>query len=411
MQCPDAAWLSGPPTRSEFLKRFTRLSVAAGAGLTLSLALLAPAATADDSAAVTAGSPDASGRSADSKLTDLLPADWQERRDAAQTRFGIEPSPAQEALERVINPGDYECGPTDLDFYVDELLAGMTAEEITFLVTSGAMEFPTYDALIFGSDTDPQYALEDYSTLLQGSFRDAKRFWDIDSSDIQLHAMHGDMLLDEVRVARLLVVLYGFPEADAATYAATVADFIAAHPVFDGGDHPIFTLNAYAFTAEGETDPFFSTIPDKLVFGDGILDALSWMGIGNVGSRVVLGHEFGHHIQFELNLFDSPLTGPEATRRTELMADSYGTYWGTHARGLSLNTKRVLQAVRTFYVVGDCAFDNPGHHGTPNQRLRAAEWGAELADSARPQGRILSAQTVADLFEEELPDIVAPDAA
>ena len=35
--------------------------------------------------------------------------------------------------------------------------------------------------------------------------------------------------------------------------------------------------------------------------------------------------EFGHHVQFEDGLFNSPLTGAEATRRTELMADAFGT--------------------------------------------------------------------------------------
>ena len=152
------------------------------------------------------------------------------------------------------------------------------------------------------------------------------------------------------------------------------------------------------------------SLPDKLIFGDGVLDALDSIGIGNVGSRAVLGHEFGHHIQYELNLFDSPLTGAEATRRTELMADAYATYWATHARGLSLNAKRVVDALLTFHAVGDCAFDNPNHHGTPNQRRRAAEWGANLAATARPQGKILPSLTVAQLFEAKLPEFVAPDA-
>ena len=114
-------------------------------------------------------------------------------------------------------------------------------------------------------------------------------------------------------------------------------------------------------------------------------------------------------MQFEDNLFDSPLTGPEATRRTELMADSFGTYFATHARGLSLNDKRVLKAEQSFFEVGDCAFDNPGHHGTPNQRLRAATWAADLANAARPQGKILPSLTLADMFEEKLPEFVAPD--
>jgi hypothetical protein len=115
-------------------------------------------------------------------------------------------------------------------------------------------------------------------------------------------------------------------------------------------------------------------------------------------------------VQFEKNLFESPLTGAEATRRTELMA-AFGTYFTTHSRGLALNAKRVLQGERTFYEVGDCSFDSPGHHGTPNQRLRAAQWGADLAASAHKQGHILPSLTVANRFDAALPALVAPDAS
>ncbi|MGC4940496.1 hypothetical protein [Kribbella sp. DT2] len=38
----------------------------------------------------------------------------------------------------------------------------------------------------------------------------------------------------------------------------------------------------------------------------------------------------GHHIQYEDGLFDSTLPAPEATRRTELMADSFSAYFLTH---------------------------------------------------------------------------------
>ena len=124
---------------------------------------------------------------------------------------------------------------------------------------------------------------------------------------------------------------------------------------------------------------------------------------------VVMGHEFGHHIQYELGLFD-PVPSPEATRRTELMADSYAAYFGAHKRGLTLNTKRIVDALLSFYAVGDCAFDDNGHHGTPNQRERAATWGAQLAKAASPASSKLLASEFADLFEAKLPELVAPDA-
>ena len=39
-------------------------------------------------------------------------------------------------------------------------------------------------------------------------------------------------------------------------------------------NNPLWTLNAYAFSGEDESDPALAALPDKLVFGDGILDGL-----------------------------------------------------------------------------------------------------------------------------------------
>jgi hypothetical protein len=191
--------------------------------------------------------------------------------------------------------------------------------------------------------------------------------WDIETADIDLLAMHGEMLLDPGRVARLLVSVYGLSSAEAVGVADAVATFVDSVPEPRRGHNPIFTLNAYAFSGEGDPEPFIAAIPDKIVFGYGFIDAFEAMGIGDVGPRVMLAHEFGHHVQYELDVFDSPLTGAEATRRVELMADAYATYFAVHAHGLALNTKRVLDAERTFYEVGDCRFTEAGHHGTPTQ--------------------------------------------
>jgi hypothetical protein len=334
--------------------------------------------------------------------------------NASADRMGIDRSVAGAAVDRAINPEDYQCGPTDFSAYVDGLIGGLSLDELIFLVNHIEMlDIPTYDALFFGTDTDARYDLRaDSRQSLTKTFTDVKRFWDIDSSDIQLMAMHGSMLQDASRVARVLQLPlpeFGMAPAAAEAEAADIAE-AASQGFFDGGDNPLFTLNAFAFTAEGDPDPAVAGLPDKLIFGDGILDALQAMGIEDVGARAVMGHEFGHHVQFEDGLFSSPLTGAEATRRTELMADAFGTYFVTHARGLALNAKRVLQAEQTSFEVGDCQFADPGHHGTPLQRLRSATWAADLADAARPQGKIMPSLVFADLFEQALSEIVAPDA-
>ena len=96
-----------------------------------------------------------------------------------------------------------------------------------------------------------------------------------------------------------------------------------------------------------------------------------------------MAHEFAHHVQFERDLLTSPLTGAEATRRTELLADAMAACFATHSRGLALNAKRVVQAQEAFAQVGDCAFTDLNHHGAPLQRERVTLWGVGLADSAR----------------------------
>ncbi|MGW0227953.1 hypothetical protein ACWDWO_06555 [Actinopolymorpha singaporensis] len=395
------------------MKQSPRFLAAFGASivLTIGTATAAFAGTGVDAAA-----PSSSAAAPSSAAVATAGRTALARSDQAADRFGIDRSPARAAVDRAINRDDYQCGPTDFDAYIDGLINGLSKDEFTFLVGHIEMlDVPTYDALLYGSDTDQRYALRsDYRTQLTHTFRDVKRFWDIQSGDIQLMSMHGSIMGDAAAVSRVLQLPLGEPfsksPAEADKHAKEIAEAVDSG-MFDGGNNPLFTLNAFAFTAEGDPDPLVKGVPDKLIFGDGIVDALNAMGIGDVGPRAVMGHEFGHHVQFEDNLFDSPLTGPEATRRTELMADAFGTYFATHARGLSLNTKRVLQAEKTFYEVGDCAFTNDGHHGTPNQRLRSSAWAAGIADAARPQGKILPSLTFADMFEQELPVIVAPDAS
>ena len=330
----------------------------------------------------------------------------------ASTHRHLVASPAQAALARAVTPS--ECEGTLLDTYIVQLFDDMTDEQFAFLVAHQDTLFnvPTYDALFFGTPNDPDYALESHAQQIKNTFRDLRRFWNIESADIQLMAMHGDVLLDADRIAKTLTAMVATGELDPMTpteiqaEAATVADFMQTQGDFY--DNPLWTLNAFAFTGDGETDPFIAALPDKLIMGDGIIDAYDAIGLGDVGIRVIMAHEFGHHVQFELGVFDTGPTDPaEATRRTELMADAMAAYYGTHKKGLALNKKRVADALLSFYTVGDCQFNNPGHHGTPLQRERAADWGADLAAAAKPRSYIIPPATFVELFDEALPQIIS----
>ena len=149
--------------------------------------------------------------------------------------------------------------------------------------------------------------------------------------------------------------------------------------------------------------------------GDGILEGYTAVGLGDVAPQAVFAHEFGHHIQFQNGYFEDDVPGAtteaELTRYTELMADAFAAYYLTHHRGAGMKKKRVEQFLQVFFQIGDCAFDDPGHHGTPNQRMAAARFGFEVADQALKHGRILSSDAFHDLFVAEYPDLVAPDVA
>jgi hypothetical protein len=397
------------------VRRTTTWSIALVTSLAISGATGAAVASA---ATTTTTQPAAAVASTDSRAASLLavlrarlPADWSARQARALDRFGVDRSAAQDALDRAIDPTRYQCSPTRLDTYVKGVLAGIDPSSLAVLSLVHGFDLPTLDAILFGAPGDPRYALpQAYATELSHSFRAAQRFWDTDGSDIALMAMHGDVMADRARLTRLLEVLFGLPRPDAAEVAAIVVEVVAGDPGLKGGQSPIFTLNAFAFSAEGETGPATAAIPDKLVFGDGMLDALRAIGVGDVGPRALLGHEYAHHVQYDADLFASPLTGPEATRRTELMADAFGTYFVTHKRGLALNAARVLEAEQSFFQVGDCQFDRAGHHGTPNQRLRASTWGSSVAKAAQKQGQVLPTLTLDAQFEATLPELVAPDA-
>ena len=75
------------------------------------------------------------------------------------------------------------------------------------------------------------------------------------------------------------------------------------------GDHPLFTFNAYA-RAGGEVIPGSALSPDRIAFGDGVLDGFARVGLGDVTPQAILAHEFGHQVQYEDGLFATTCRRP-----------------------------------------------------------------------------------------------------
>ena len=322
-----------------------------------------------------------------------------------------------EAVRRAINPGDYVCPPvTPLVGWLRAELQPVDPAILGELFDLAADVLPTAYALFFETEATRQFFgyNGEYTRLMIKTERDVKAFWDIPSDDIQLLAMHGTVLLDVEKMTATYQAAFTIggqpiPEAVARQLAEIVRDDVLADPDLNGGNHPIFTFNAFAFS------DFDGPLPDKIVMGDGILDGYEALGFEDVAPQGVYAHEFAHHIQYENGYFEEfPPTGAttvaELTRYTELMADAMSAYYLTHKRGAALNQKRVAQFLEVFFNIGDCAFTNPGHHGTPNQRMKAAEFGFRIADEAQKQGHILTSEQFHDLFVAYYPTLVAPDA-
>ena len=317
-----------------------------------------------------------------------------------------------DGLRCAINADDYVCSTTVIqNYYLDDFYGSLAADRAATIAIYYAYAdyIPMYDALYYQTSATPQYFgyNGEYTEVMVETERDIKRFFDIRSDNIQVIGMHGSMLTDierSARVYRLLSGFLGIPR-DSATAVATRVAAAVQSPAWRGGNHSYLSFNAFAIS--------FS-LGDKIVMGDGILAAYENLGFGDVAPQAIFAHEFGHHIQYENGYFNDAIVAgldePEQTRYTELMADAYSAYYMTHKRGLAMNKHRVSQFLQVFFEIGDCAFDNGNHHGTPNQRMRAAQFGYDVADSARKQGHILTTAAFHDLFVAAYPAMIAPDA-
>ncbi|HEY8196783.1 MAG TPA: neutral zinc metallopeptidase [Gemmatimonadales bacterium] len=315
---------------------------------------------------------------------------------------------------RAVTPTACPASTPVVDWYLDKVFDVINNEPDIFfqLYDNWADLVPTYEALIFQTAAMPQYFgyNGEYNQRMTKTERDVKRFWDINSADIQVVAMHGPVLLNEARVVPTYKsdIFLGLDNATAVLWASQDRAGLLASQRFNGGNHPFFSFNAFALSA-----PELG-LPDKIVMGDGILEGYKAVGYDDVALPAVFAHEFGHHIQYERGYIDEPVPGApaanaaEQTRYTELMADAFSAYYLTHKRGGTMNKKRVEQFLQVFFQIGDCSFESSGHHGTPAQRMRAAQYGFKIADEAQKQGHILTAAQFHAGFVTVYPSLVAP---
>lgn len=349
----------------------------------------------------------AAGQQKLASLLAAMPAGLKAKLDQ-KAKLALQTHPEQmEYVRQMVDPSAVTCNDnTATNQWLDAQLSDWTSQIINVVLGTDMLNLPTYDALVFeNSSANQTFGVQgEHTQRLTKTFKDLKRFWNIQSNQIVLAAMHGSMLADRNKIIRTYVAAYGLDQADAEYLADVVTTAVQVYPQLRGGNHPIFTFNAFA--QQGFSFPPYGNIPDKIIMGDGIMAAFTAIGFDDVAPQAILAHEYGHHIQFQLHLFTGSNT-PEATRRTELMADAYSAYYLSHARGASMQWKRVQQFLAVFFNIGDCSVNSSGHHGTPAQRMASAQWGYSVADDAQKQGHILTAQEFTTRFEAQLPAILA----
>ena len=88
----------------------------------------------------------------------------------------------------------------------------------------------------------------------------------------------------------------------------------------------------------------------------------------------VAAHEFGHIAQFRSGIDKQLLRYQHTVKRVELHADFLSGYF-LGVRKRQQPSISVREAGHALYQIGDYEFNDENHHGTPDQRVAAAETG------------------------------------
>lgn len=140
---------------------------------------------------------------------------------------------------------------------------------------------------------------------------------------------------------------------------------------YDDADEP----NALALTGSR-----FSHSQGTVLFGRKMLaKSLS----GEYGDWFVLGicaHEFGHIVQYHSDYFHRLTAGLPTGKTLELHADFLsGYYLGLRAADYPYSPAELLALGHAWETLGDSQYTSPTHHGTPEERLGAIEFGFKFA--------------------------------
>jgi hypothetical protein len=274
------------------------------------------------------------------------------------------------------------------------------------LFDSKILEMPyIYKHYIDKNEAEESFGVDGSATEeLVRRHNDTMAFWtEADADDtiktdgILLLSMHGKDLMDNDKLVPTIIHLFDFDnEVDVLEFAEKVKEYVTALP--GGYDNPLLTMNAVATRGGGGSRKTGKTVA-SLIIGDGVLQFVNDSNLSGSGPDFIHAHEFGHHLQYEMDLVHNVPPGYENDiRRKEIMADAISAYFLAHDRGANMDAHQISEFSMTAFATGDCNTGQDDHHGTPKQRYCASVWGASRAILARNGSPLIDPETFVELF-------------
>ncbi|ARS34752.1 hypothetical protein CA264_04455 [Pontibacter actiniarum] len=267
----------------------------------------------------------------------------------------------------------------------------------------GALEWEWYDLMtqlnqlyMYVDASNQSFGVDGHLTNYAAKHkRNLESFWNM-PGEITLKGQHTSTLQNRDAIAAVYLNFTTLNEAQAYGNADyLIANVIEPSEAFKTS--PLLSFDGFATTG------------DLIVIGDGIVQVMTDAGVDEkVTFAGILAHEWGHQVQFNnyTKWYGQRVSTPEATRKTELEADVFSSYYMTHKRGATYNWKRAAEFFELFYNIGDCSFTSAGHHGTPNQRLAASRLGWIIAQETQPMGHVLTADELHTIFMAALNSVI-----
>lgn len=322
------------------------------------------------------------------------------------------------AAQAAINGEEFECDTSASQHFFSDEFQKLTPTELMLfdeLFKNEVDLWPLFNIFFNGQRTVASSRANEFApdkqqgTEYKKRLKDLENFWDVHTENVTLYSLNGNFYFsDDEFLVPYVADFYGNYTQWAKSFVDLVQETMTLFPAIG----PSFFFYSYVAAAFPEiSEPIFQ-VDNSIIMGDGIYFFLESVGLQDAGPDYIFTHEFGHHVQFGLNLTEINLVQqtPESTRYLELMADAYAAYFTHHPRGASFQTKRIMEVSQAAFGGGDCDFDFPGHHGTPKQRAKAVQFAVDLIDKVKGgKGKILKAAEFKAKFDAAYAGITAPD--